>query len=155
MKDNKGIFIGIAVVVVLAIAGGVALMSNSDSKDSNSGYSSDKMNMDTSKKTDSTKSADSAKAADTSKAVEATNVTIQNFAFDAPIIKVKVGTTVTWTNKDGVKHNVNPDSPSADFPVGKLIGNGETYSFTFTKVGTYGYHCMPHPYMKGTVVVTR
>ncbi len=154
MKDNKGIFIGVAIVVVLAIAGGVALMSNSDSKDSNSSYSNDKMNMDTSKKTDTTKSTDT-QAADTSKAVEATSVTIQNYAFDAPVIKVKVGTAVTWTNKDGVKHNVNPDSPSADFPVGKLIGNGETYSFTFTKAGTYSYHCMPHPYMKGTVVVTQ
>lgn len=156
MKDNKGLFIGLAVLAVIVIAGVAAMAVNSGNKNSNSGsYGGDKTS--TSKTTDSTKPAagDSTSSSSTTNAVEANTVTIKDYKFDAPAIKVKVGTTVTWTNMDGVRHNVSPDSPSADFPDGKLIGNGETYSFTFAKAGTYSYHCTPHPYMKGTVVVTQ
>ena len=30
---------------------------------------------------------------------------------------------------------------------------GSSFSFTFTKAGTYAYHCMIHPYMMATIVV--
>jgi plastocyanin len=30
---------------------------------------------------------------------------------------------------------------------------GDTYSFTFEEAGDYEYHCIPHPYMRGRVVV--
>lgn len=30
---------------------------------------------------------------------------------------------------------------------------GETFRFTFDTPGTYDYFCIPHPFMKGTVVV--
>jgi plastocyanin len=45
------------------------------------------------------------------------------------------------------------DTMSADAPSSELLAKGESYSFTFKKAGTYTYHCTPHPYMKGTVVV--
>ena len=35
-----------------------------------------------------------------------------------------------------------------------LLAKGERYSFTFTEVDSYPYHCAPDPDMKGTVVVT-
>ena len=41
-----------------------------------------------------------------------------------------------------------------DVFAGPLLAKGERYSFTFTKVGSYPYHCAPHPYMQGAVVVT-
>ncbi len=69
-------------------------------------------------------------------------------------IKVKVGTTVTWTNKDSVHHSITADNVASNAPDGPLIGQGEKYSFRFTKAGTYTFHCMPHPYMHGTVIVT-
>jgi plastocyanin len=31
---------------------------------------------------------------------------------------------------------------------------GGTFSFTFTKAGTFTYHCNFHPSMHGTIVVT-
>jgi amicyanin len=70
------------------------------------------------------------------------------------VIRVKAGDTVTWTNNDSVRHNVVADERSAAAPEGPLIADGKSYSFTFTKAGTYPYHCEPHPNMKGTVVVT-
>jgi plastocyanin len=34
-----------------------------------------------------------------------------------------------------------------------MLGAGGSWSYTFTTPGTYTYHCSPHPFMKGTVVV--
>jgi amicyanin len=78
---------------------------------------------------------------------------IKDFAYAKPNIKVKKGTKVVWINQDNVKHDVTPDSESADFKTSELLGKGESYSFTFTTTGTYTYHCSPHPYMKGSVEV--
>ena len=64
---------------------------------------------------------------------------------------VKVGTTVTWTNKTDIHHNVtfnNGPKVNKDFNPGKSV------NFHFTKTGTYQYHCEYHPYMHGTVTVT-
>jgi len=83
---------------------------------------------------------------------EANAVTIKGFAFSPAEIKVKVGTKVTWTNQDSVRHTVTADE--SEGPKSELFGKGETYSFTFTKVGTFAYHCEAHPQMHGTVTVT-
>ncbi len=149
MKNNKVLFIGIATVLVVVIAG-IAMMAGNSNKNSSTADTGDSMNMNAKPESSNT---EAGAGADTSKAVEASTVTIQDYKFVEPLIKVKVGTTVTWTNKDGVRHNVAPDGDS-DLPEGKLIGNNETYSYTFDKAGTFDYLCTPHPYMKGTVVVT-
>ncbi len=86
---------------------------------------------------------------------EPDQVNIENYTFVPATMTVKKGTTVTWTNKDKAKHNVvaDDDSPEGG-PDGPLISQGETYSFTFDTVGTFKYHCQPHPYMMAEVVVT-
>ena len=79
-----------------------------------------------------------------------TKVTMKQFAFNPATVTIKVGETVTWENQDGADHNVIADDgsfKSADF------GQGKTFSFTFTKAGTYTYSCHIHPDMKGTVIV--
>ncbi len=91
----------------------------------------------------------------TSNEVTAVDATIQNFDFQPNELRVKKGTTVTWTNQDSASHNVvSDDSSPAGGPNGPLIGKGQKYSFTFNNVGTFNYHCSPHPNMRGTVVVT-
>ncbi len=84
----------------------------------------------------------------------ANRVTYKDFAVVEKTIKVKKGTTVTWTNQDTAKHDVTPTVETADFKASPLFGKGETYQVTFNTVGTYGYFCSPHPYMKGTIEVT-
>ncbi len=79
-------------------------------------------------------------------------VTIASYAFGPSTITIKAGTTVTWTNNDAVSHTVTVDS--GDGPKSPLFARGGTYTYTFAKAGTFTYHCEPHPYMKGTVVVT-
>ena len=81
---------------------------------------------------------------------EGAEVEIEDFAYVSAAITIKVGTAVTWTNKDSVRHTVSSDTGL--FESG-LFGKGESFSHTFTEAGTFTYHCAPHPYMKGTVIV--
>lgn len=77
-------------------------------------------------------------------------VGIENFAYSPSTITVKVGDSVTWTNKDGVGHSATADDNS--FNTGVLSQN-QSGSVTFSKAGTYPYHCSVHPSMHGTVIV--
>jgi amicyanin len=97
-------------------------------------------------------SSSSPSAAQVSSAVATNAVTISNYAFSPASIKIKVGTTVTWTNQDPVEHTVTVNSGSG--PMSMLIARGQSFSYTFKQAGTYSYHCTPHPYMKATVIVT-
>jgi plastocyanin len=67
--------------------------------------------------------------------------------------EVKVGQKVTWTNEEGVDHNVTAKS-GAKF-MSKAFGRGGTYSFTPRTAGTISYECTLHPGMNGTLVVTK
>lgn len=82
-------------------------------------------------------------------------IDIKNSAFSPASVKVKKGTKVVWTNQDSVRHNVVADGSNTNgLPTeNSLIGNGETYTFTFNTAGTVKYHCMPHPFMTATVEV--
>ena len=82
---------------------------------------------------------------------ETHTININNFAFETKILTIKVGDTVTWTNLDSVGHTVTSDSGS-ELSSGTISKNG-VYSHTFTTTGEFGYHCTPHPYMTGKVVV--
>ncbi len=97
----------------------------------------------------------SAGSSQASNELEQTNqVSYKSFAVVQKAIKVKKGTTVTWTNEDTAKHDVTPVTETAEFKASPLFSKGETYQVTFNTVGTYEYFCSPHPYMKGTVEVT-
>ncbi|MEU6572661.1 plastocyanin/azurin family copper-binding protein [Streptomyces sp. NPDC046805] len=80
-------------------------------------------------------------------------VAIQNFAFAPAGLKVKAGTTVTWTNKDTDAHTVTSSGSGGPLHSAPLT-TGATYRHTFTKAGTYAYLCTLHPFMTATVVVT-
>lgn len=77
-------------------------------------------------------------------------VKIDNFVFGPQTVTVPVGTTVTWTNHDDIPHTVV--STDGVFK-SKVRDTDETFSYTFTKPGTYPYYCSVHPKMTGTVIV--
>lgn len=81
---------------------------------------------------------------------EGSEIEIEDFAYVPATITIKAGTTVTWTNKDSVRHTATSDTGLFD---SGLFGKGESFSYTFTEAGTFTYFCTPHPYMKGTVIV--
>ena len=77
-----------------------------------------------------------------------------SFAFSPATLTIKAGTTVTWKNSTSVGHTVtSDDGKSFDSGTSNPIVSGATYSFTFTKAGTFAYHCTIHPFMKATIIV--
>ncbi len=83
------------------------------------------------------------------------NVSIQGFAFHPDSVTVNAGDTVVWTMMDaGTAHTVTSDSPDTTLNSPLLMTTGPaTYSHTFNAPGTFNYHCSPHPFMHGAVLV--
>lgn len=81
----------------------------------------------------------------------AASVRIINFAFSPRALSVRVGTRVTFTNRDMTTHTVTADGGL--FNSGNLP-SGQSVSFTFTGRGSFAYHCRIHPNMTGTISVT-
>jgi plastocyanin len=80
-------------------------------------------------------------------------VAIKNFVFSPATLKVKAGTTVTWTNQDTDAHTVTSAGSGGPLRSAALATHA-TYRHTFTKPGTYAYLCTIHPFMTATVEVT-
>ena len=80
------------------------------------------------------------------------NINIQNMAYSPSSITITQGDILIWTNLDSVGHTVTEDGSSPTFNSGTLT-NGQTYTLTGLGVGTYTYHCQPHPSMTGTIIV--
>jgi plastocyanin len=79
-------------------------------------------------------------------------------AFSPATVTIKSGETVTWTNDTGSPIRVasDPHPTHTDYPgFDSLspISAGGSYTFTFAKVGTWGYHNHFSPGMRGTVIV--
>ena len=79
------------------------------------------------------------------------NVGGAQLVFTPQTLNVDVGDTVTFINKGGF-HNVTADDGSF---TSSFLTHGHAYSHAFTKPGKYPYHCKIHPYMTGTVIVTK
>jgi len=75
-------------------------------------------------------------------------IDIKTFQFTPKEITVKVGDTVRWVNADGIAHSAT----AASFDTG-LFKKGEQREITFSKAGSFAYHCERHKSMKGTVTV--
>jgi plastocyanin len=76
-------------------------------------------------------------------------VPIKSFAFSMSVT-VPVGGAVTWKNLDGEPHTVV--STTGLFRSAAL-DQGDSFTFRFTKPGTYSYLCSIHPNMRAVVVV--
>ncbi len=66
------------------------------------------------------------------------DIIMQMNAFHPGNLTVKVGTTITWLNKDPAYHSVIADG--GQFKSG-LLAIGQLFSFIFDQAGTYPYHC--------------
>ena len=73
-------------------------------------------------------------------------------------IQLGIDNHIVWTNVDDVAHTVTPDESTEDSYSGEfgstgVIMPGETYEFTFTEPNEVPYHCEPHPWMTGTLII--
>ena len=81
---------------------------------------------------------------------DSNNITISGFQFIEKEIYIDVGTTITWTNKDGSMHTAS--SIDYKFDSGYLDQN-QTYEFKFISAGVYTYRCSLHSGMLGKISV--
>jgi hypothetical protein len=70
--------------------------------------------------------------------------------YDPAEVTVPAGSTVVWVNQGKEDHTVTADDGSFDSGYKK---KGASWQRAFPRPGKYAYHCAPHPWMKGTVVV--
>ena len=80
-------------------------------------------------------------------------VAIRNFGFHPDSLKVPVGATVTWVNCETPPQE--PHTTTSDNAVWNSpdLSPGDRFSHTFPGAGSFPYHCTPHPFMTGKVVV--
>ena len=86
-------------------------------------------------------------------------IIIENTKFIPNEIIIRVGTIVTWINKDNSdplypEHTVSIDILEINSPE-IIFGGGpnEEWSHTFVEIGEFSYHCTIHPWMTGKIIV--
>ncbi len=72
------------------------------------------------------------------------------FAPSKITIVIGVNNTVVWKNEDNDWHTAHSNIP--EFNSG-LIEPGASFTHVFERAGTFPYHCDPHPWMTGLVIV--
>jgi plastocyanin len=83
--------------------------------------------------------------------VATTAVDMSGNQFKPSAIKVASGATVTWTNSDGINHNVTFDGAVGSIP---NFSTGSQALQMPAAAGTYTYHCTIHGAgMSGSVQV--
>jgi plastocyanin len=82
-------------------------------------------------------------------------IAYRNISINPDTVRVKVGTTIQWTNYDPVEHNVTSEGGPIEF-ASKNFGEGHTVEFKMTKPGIIHYECTIHPAtMNGTIEVVK
>jgi plastocyanin len=77
-----------------------------------------------------------------------------NKTFTVPVVKAKVGDTVTFRNDDTFAHNVFSLSEVQNFDLGSYK-KGETRQLKLTNPGTIEVECAIHPEMKMKIEVSK
>jgi copper-containing nitrite reductase len=71
--------------------------------------------------------------------------------YEPKVLTIKRGTTVAWLNTDpGMVHNVGDDGGAFQ---SSLLRPNESWAYTYNKPGVFPFHCLPHPWMKGKIIV--
>lgn len=81
----------------------------------------------------------------------ANQIKIQDFGFTPPTLSIAVGTQVSWINNGPSNHTVTANDGSFD---SGTIQRNASFNFTFSKAGTFAYHCSIHPTMTATITVS-
>jgi plastocyanin len=89
----------------------------------------------------------------------AAQVDLSDMGVIPAVVKIKKGQSVTWTNKSSTLHEIAADPFPTKATLSELdsqdaLAQGDSFTFTFDKPGTYTYHDQLNPLAsKGTVVV--
>jgi plastocyanin len=75
---------------------------------------------------------------------------VRDFMFRPARLEVAAGTTIIWTNGGQVIHTVTAEDGSFD---SGPIESGQRWARVFSTPGRFPFHCTPHPFMRGEIVV--
>lgn len=78
---------------------------------------------------------------------------LTNWHFDPAEVTIPAGSTVVWVNQGKQEHTVTSDPESREKFDSGYKKRGASWQRVFSRPGRFSYHCSPHPWMKGTVVV--
>jgi plastocyanin len=82
-------------------------------------------------------------------------ISYHEISIEPDTLKVKVGSTIKWTNNDPVEHNVTSASGPLKF-ASKNFGEGGTFEIKASSPGVIHYRCTLHPAtMNGTIEVVK
>jgi plastocyanin len=79
-----------------------------------------------------------------------TVVVIRGFAFGPEEVRVRAGERVTWINCDLDAHTSTADGGEWESP---FMAPGDAFTQAFETPGDFSYHCEPHQFMTGRVIV--
>lgn len=80
-------------------------------------------------------------------------IAYRNIAIEPDAVRVKVGSTIRWTNYDSVPHNVTSEGGPMHFASGNF-GEGHSFELKVLKTGVIHYECTLQPTtMNGTIEV--
>ncbi|MGI9566915.1 MAG: cupredoxin domain-containing protein [Nitrosopumilus sp.] len=84
----------------------------------------------------------------------------ENYVPNAPTVLLTIDNRVIWENLDDTAHTVTPDHRHSDFFSGDfgstgVLKPGDSYEFLFTEPQEVHYHCQPHPWMTGSIIVEK
>jgi plastocyanin len=82
-------------------------------------------------------------------------IAYRNIAIAPDALKVRVGSTISWTNYDAIEHNVTSEGGPQKFS-SKDFGESGTFQIKALKPGVIHYECTIHPAsMNGTIEVVK
>ncbi len=83
------------------------------------------------------------------------SITYSDSGFSPSMVSVPAGTKITFVNESSSQITLTADKnqSAAGFATSNQLFSGDTYSFTFTQTGTFGYHNAAKPSDTGTVIV--
>jgi plastocyanin len=89
-------------------------------------------------------------AADKVNMVEGPGDVTKTWKFEPASITIAAGSSVVWHNTGEQVHTATGDG----FDTGDVGGGKDSKAIPFPTAGSFDYICTPHPWMKGTIVVT-
>jgi plastocyanin len=75
----------------------------------------------------------------------------QQWGFGPTEVTIEAGQAVTFTNGGRIGHTATASNGAFDTG---LMQGGQSVVIRIDQPGTYTYFCQPHPWMKGTIIVT-
>ncbi len=90
-----------------------------------------------------------AAADETAQASRTASVDIVNFAYRPATLTIGAGSKVVFANTSSRAHTA---TRKGSFTTGRIKA-GKSASISFSRRGTFAYHCTIHPFMKGKILV--